>query len=122
MSAMWKKLRETLELEPEVDSVTNTYLGCNQTEVDIDNDIIQEKSNLLTRLLHPTEGTTCEQDKKIANESFDEQYKLQEPSLSDKQASGKRTRKAIDKLLTPAYNFENTQESLEADDKIPEAT
>ena len=60
---MWATLRKTLKLEPEVPSTTNTYLGCNQREIELDNELVKEKAGLFTRLLTPKGGTTCEEDK-----------------------------------------------------------
>ena len=56
MTAMWKKLRETLELEPEVDSVSNTYLGCNQKIVEVHESVVKEKANMFSGLLQATKG------------------------------------------------------------------
>ena len=69
---MWSTLKQTLELEPAVDSSTNTYLGCSQKEVKIEESLVKEKADLFRRLLTPKGGTTCEEDKSTSKQARQE--------------------------------------------------
>ena len=71
LSSMWKILRGTLLLEDAVPSVSNTYLGCNQRNITIDEGIVKEKNEMFARLVAPVKGTTLEEDKKEAQQSFE---------------------------------------------------
>ena len=71
LSPMWKILGSTLLLEDAVPSVTNTYLGCNQRNITIDEAIVNEKNDMFARLTAPIHGTTLEEDKKDAQHSFE---------------------------------------------------
>ena len=54
LASVWKKLGEKLDLDPAVPSHSNTYLGCNQRPVNLDEKVVREKADLFTRLLKPT--------------------------------------------------------------------
>ena len=82
LAPMWDILRKSLTLEDAVDSVTNTYLGCNQRKVIISNKIVNEKNDMLSRLISPVQGTSLDEDKVIAQQSFEDSQVLSEPSSS----------------------------------------
>ena len=78
ISPMWKELRKTFELDQEVQAVSNTYLSCNQYNVDID----KEQTNLFIRPLNPSSGTTCNEDKEAFKAPFKESHELKKHSTS----------------------------------------
>ena len=89
LAPMWKILRKDLELEDSVPSHTNTYLGCNQRNIKIDNTLVNEKDAMFTRLINPSEGQSCEQDKRDAINSHDAAQRLQDPSSLSNEAISK---------------------------------
>ena len=88
LSHMWQVLRKSLTLEDAVASVSNTYLGCNQRNITIDNLIVDEKNNMFSRLITPVQGTTLEEDKRDAQQSFDDSQVLTDPTPSSSQTGG----------------------------------
>ena len=56
LKPMWAELRKFLDLEPEVPSCNNTYLGCSQRPVSVAENLIKEKADLFMRLLTPKSG------------------------------------------------------------------
>ena len=90
MKPMWKKLRETLLLEDAIDSSKNTYLGCNQHNVKLDEQIVREKNDMFTKLTSPHIDSSVEANKADAQQSFIDSNNLKEPkstTRSDAEAS-----------------------------------
>ena len=52
LAPMWKVLREDLDLEPPVPSTENPYLGSNQKVVDIEDEVVQQKSTFFQTILN----------------------------------------------------------------------
>ena len=75
LAPMWKKLGEQLVPEPAVPSHSNTYLGCNQRPVDLDEAVVKEKANLFTSLLKPTGERTIEEEKEDCKNTTQEPLK-----------------------------------------------
>ena len=50
MGPMWKTLKEKMELEPSTPLVDQVYLGCNQREADVDEELIATKADLFKRI------------------------------------------------------------------------
>ena len=69
-------------MEDAVPSVSNTYLGCNQKNITIDEAIVNEKNEMFARLTAPVHGTTLEEDKKDAQNSFVDSKILQDAASS----------------------------------------
>ena len=72
LSPMWQIPGKTLALEPAVKSVTNTYLGCNQTEIALDETIVTEKRHLFLRLLDERFRQDMAADKLAAQNAFED--------------------------------------------------
>ena len=67
VTKMWAILGKDLELEPAVDSTTNTYLGCNQRNIDMSEAMVLEKNTLFRRLMET--GNQKEEAQKFFEES-----------------------------------------------------
>ena len=65
LSAMWKKIRKDISLEPETELAENVYLGCNQREVQPELQLLEDKNTLFKKLtIHAiAEGDPCEESK-----------------------------------------------------------
>ena len=47
---MWKTLRRRMDLEPSTPLVDQVYLGCNQRDAEIDEELISTKAELFKRI------------------------------------------------------------------------
>ena len=74
----WDVLKRSLLLELAADSVTNTYLGCNQASTDIDEQFVRENNDMFSKLITPHEGFSIEENRTAAQLSFEESNELRD--------------------------------------------
>ena len=82
MHAMWKQLQGSLELEDAVDSVKNAYVGCNQADTKLEDQIVREKNDMFTKLTSPFIDSSVEANRSEAQQSFVDSKKLRDPSTA----------------------------------------
>ena len=67
LKPMWASLRKHLDLDPEVKSSSNVYLGCGQNPVPVDKSLIAEKSEVFKFLYE--KGSRSSQNDNTASSS-----------------------------------------------------